>query len=168
MPSLAPCLPITFTKRSIRRAGLHRLLVPFAVIASIVVIICVIAGFVVSGPPMRGRFARYDAERVLELKITQEKLVAYWREKRSLPEKVKDLSNSSGLPEDPATGAAYEYYTVNPHAFYLCARFRSTSPGWRPGDSWNCERYDWAWGHDSGRYCFHRDVNSLSLQKSNQ
>jgi hypothetical protein len=135
----------------------------FAYPAAFLVTICVIAGFIVSGPPMHQRFVRYDDARIADLKIVQKRILNFWHIRKMLPDNitaVDDLAPASRLPKDPSTGTLYEYYTVSAHSFYLCANFRTKSPvvgTWSGGHVY----YGWGWEHDSGRSCYQRDVDAL-------
>ncbi|HEY1851891.1 MAG TPA: DUF5671 domain-containing protein [Candidatus Binataceae bacterium] len=135
----------------------------FAYPSALLVTICVIAGFIVSGPPMHQRFVRYDGARVADLKVVQDRILNYWHLKKVLPDDITAADNldpASMLPNDPSTGNLYEYYTVNAHSFYLCSNFRTKSPTvgtWNGGFVY----HGWGWEHDSGRSCYQRDVDSL-------
>jgi hypothetical protein len=125
---------------------------------------CTIAGFIVSGPPMRKWFARYDDARIADLKVVQERVLDYWRAKKALPDSYSALINFDPkvtLPNVPGTEVPYDYEVSGSHMFNLCANFRLTSPGYaRHG--WG-EGYiqGWGWDNHAGRCCFQRDVDSL-------
>jgi hypothetical protein len=145
--------PLTFP------ATAHR----FAYPSAFLVTTCVIAGFIVAGPPMHQRFVRYDDARVADLKVVQDRILNYWHLKKVLPDDIAaadNLNPASRLPNDPSTGTHYEYYTVSAHSFYLCSNFRTKSPSvgtWNGGFMY----HGWGWEHDSGRSCYQRDVDSL-------
>jgi hypothetical protein len=133
------------------------------------VAICVVAGFIVSGPPLHERFVRYDDARVADLTNVQNRILSYWHIKQALPDDiiaVEHLSNASGLPKDPGTGTLYEYYIVDPHTFDLCAHFRTKSP---TISTWNRTYiHGWGWEHNAGRSCYQRDVNLFPARLSPQ
>ncbi len=129
--------------------------------------IIIITGFIIAGSPQSQRLVRFDDQRVNDLQTLQSEIVQYWQAKEALPgslENLKDELRGFTPPNDPETGASYEYRVTGGISFELCATFKtsskdeSTSAATKPipapyyGFSDN-------WQHDAQRTCFSRTID---------
>ena len=151
------------TKKGITRIHACVALVVVLVVANVV------AGFFMVGSPKKERLARFDSQRTNDLKMIQNEVLNFWQQKVWLPAGLDELKNDiTGFvpPNDPATGALYEYREVAPLKFELCAVFATASSDNGKGMthavpypvSYN---YDGLgnWTHDQGRVCFIRTID---------
>ncbi|MEX2013343.1 MAG: DUF5671 domain-containing protein [Parcubacteria group bacterium] len=139
------------------------------VVAAILVLGSIVAGFSVLGTPQSQRMLRYDSQKVSDLQNIQWQIVNYWQQKGVLPTALTQLEDPiSGfvVPVDSQTQAPYEYKRNSTLSFDLCAEFNKPSqvmngsvariaypePMGKPGvsDSWE---------HDAGRKCFSRTID---------
>ena len=136
----------------------------FRVLSILVVLGAIIWSFVVIGSPATVRAYRLDETRVANLSDIQWQIVNYWQTKRALPTKLSDLEDSIsgyGVPVDPETKSSYEYRSLAPLKFELCATFTMPS---RSG-SMAIEKYPpvsgttESWEHPTGKYCFERTID---------
>lgn len=130
----------------------------------LIVLAAVVAGFWHAGSPAAERLRKFDGQRVNDLQLLQSQILTYWQTKEELPEDIQVLTdNLRGfmVPNDPETGAAYEYRATEALSFELCATFAWKSdfgstpymPGYR-----GLEAYGWE--HEAGRWCFSRTIDS--------
>ena len=143
------------------------------VVAGLLVVGSIVAGFSVLGTPTSQRMLRYDAQKTSDLQNIQWQIVNYWQQKGVLPVSLVELEDPiSGfiVPMDPQTQAPYEYKRKNNLSFELCAEFNKESQiinGSTPrmpqiaypepmgkvggiGDTWQ---------HEAGRTCFERTID---------
>lgn len=139
-----------------------------AIIATVVVLASIVAGFAVIGSPKNQRLLRYDEQKVSALIDLQQRVTTYYQTKQALPDDLNDLANGlvyGPLPQDPQ-GEVYEYRKTGATTFELCASFNKPSPKNRvpanyydpyinPSDSGK----GGIWEHGAGRHCFTRDVD---------
>lgn len=129
----------------------------------------VITGFFMIGSPQKERLARFDAQRANDLQMMQNEVLNFWQKKSRLPATLDELKNDiTGFvpPHDPQTGAAYEYNTVGPLKFELCATFVTASSDVIKGMTravpypvlYNYEGLG-NWEHTIGRVCFTRTID---------
>lgn len=154
----------------------------FAWIVIFVVAASIIVGFLIVGSPAKQRSIRFDERRITDLQTLQGEIVNYWILKGKLPQSVDNLRDSiSGFvpPNDPETGAVYQYHVKNPLSFELCAVFKNKSlgltgeesnrltprPASLPGESYQ-EPYQQNWQHGVGRVCFERTIDPELYKKS--
>lgn len=144
------------------------------IIAIVFILGSIIAGFMVVGSPADQRAYRHDNQRVADLQNIQWQIVNYYQQKGGLPDKLEDLEDPiSGfmVPNDPETGAPYEYTLIgqSAKAFELCATFSRESRavgnphGSRmmpsmPYDSIAVKTPD-NWQYPLGRHCFTRTID---------
>lgn len=120
---------------------------PLAVVAAIV------AGLVAFGSPGELRKARLDERRVEDLQKIVGAVDSYWSTRRALPPSLADLAREPGvgpIPNDPVTGAAYEYQLASEQMYTVCAVFDRASEN-SPTGYW----------HNAGRHCFNRSPAGL-------
>lgn len=135
-----------------------------ALVVSLAIVLSIVGSFFVIGSPFEARSQRLDNRRIGDLQNIQWQIVSYWQQKQVLPQTLSDLTDSiSGFaaPEDPATGAPYEYSVTGSRSFSLCATFNQDSDtGSRGGIlSKPYESSFETWRHASGRYCFTREID---------
>ena len=146
------------------------------IVATVLVLGSIIAGFSVLGTPQSQRMLRYDSQKVSDLQNIQWQIVNYWQQKGTLPttlEQLQDPISGFVIPTDPQTRESYEYAKTNTLSFDLCADFNKSTgvmngsiarmpypaepaysePMIKPGgivDSWQ---------HEAGRQCFERTID---------
>ncbi|MGD0073268.1 MAG: DUF5671 domain-containing protein [Candidatus Binataceae bacterium] len=135
---------------------------PFAITATIVVAVCVIAGIVVVGPMVHPWFSRADERRIRDLKVLEGRVTAYWKERKELPDNLLSLADPRDS-NDPATSGRYEYSRMGAREFELCAQFLTASPG-HPENAYQHYETSWNWEHGSGNCCFRRKIDGDSSQ----
>lgn len=128
----------------------------------------IVAGFFIVGTPMQARLYRYDDQKVSDLQNIQYQIVNWWQAKQALPASLAMLNDSiSGftVPNDPQTGAAYEYRTTGTAAFELCASFNAETQPFSPYaraipviPSGAAQKTD-TWQHGAGHTCFARTID---------
>ena len=147
-----------------RLTGSRRTL--WRVLALILVVGSIFAGFSVLGTPASQRMLRYDSQKISDLQSIQWQLVNYWQQKGALPaslEALEDPISGFSIPLDPQTNLPYVYKKTGNMAFDLCAEFNKplearnlskgeTYPAPMGGFSDN-------WSHDVGEKCFSRSID---------
>src|SRR3989338_271596 len=96
------------------------------VVAAILVIGSIVAGFSVLGTPATQRAYRYDSQKVSDLQNIQWQIVNYWQQKGTLPttlEQLKDPISGFVVPIDSQNKKPYEYKKTGNLSFDLCAEF---------------------------------------------
>lgn len=145
------------------------------VVAAILVIGSIIAGFSVLGTPQSQRMLRYDSQKVSDLQNIQWQIVNYWQQKGVLPTALTQLEDPiSGfmVPMDPQTQTPYEYKKTGTLAFDLCAEFNKptqamnnpmarmayTEPAY-PQPMGKIGGTVDSWQHEAGQECFSRTID---------
>ncbi|OGZ20526.1 MAG: hypothetical protein A2654_00820 [Candidatus Nealsonbacteria bacterium RIFCSPHIGHO2_01_FULL_43_31] len=139
---------------------------------SVIVVASIVVGFFVIGTPAEQRAKRFDEQRVGDLQVLQNQVVNYWVQKQVLPASLNDLQDSiSGflVPQDPASGAAYEYRIASPLSFELCAIFKTSTKdfkvAYKGARSFYIEpvyygsSFQQNWDHEAERTCFTRTID---------
>ena len=117
--------------------------------SSIIVLVAVAVGLVLSGPPGEQRQKRLDTKRVSDLRNIARVMDTYTEDRGELPSALTDLVDGRRLtrmPADPVTGIPYRYEIVSATQYKLCARFGRTS-----------DAIDF-WSHGQGEKCYVLDV----------
>ncbi len=131
-----------------------------------VVVISVIGGFFIIGSPATERVRRFDERRVSDLQTIQWEVINYWQKKNQLPATLGALRDDiRGFvpPQDPETGAPYEYAVSDATSFSLCAVFSmptdsaTDTRGITKPLSVGLQSENWA--HNNGRACFKRVID---------
>jgi type II secretory pathway pseudopilin PulG len=133
-----------------RAAGI-RILVA-AVTAAVVA--AVIGAIVVLGSPAQQRQRHLDERRVRDLSSISATINLYASTHGALPPDLAALGKEPGprhAPNDPDTGAPYDYSVLTDESYRLCATFALPSP---ETDAPYMERDGWT--HAAGRQCFER------------
>lgn len=142
-------------------------------IVGVVVFVAVVSGFFLIGSPVSQRQLRDDAQRVNDLSSLQYQVLNHYQTTGTLPAQLGILNDSlSGymVPNDPETGAAYEYaiksVSTTSLAFDLCATFvkESAALGNRK-ETPAIYSHDYgfggsSWQHSVGRTCFARIIDT--------
>ncbi|MDO8556969.1 MAG: DUF5671 domain-containing protein [Candidatus Jorgensenbacteria bacterium] len=139
---------------------------PFAYIASAIVIIAIIFGFLSVGSPMSERVRKFDDRRTQDLQTIQSEIVYYWQNKGKLPVSLSVMNDDLRgftVPEDPdsKSGNIYEYKITGIKNFELCATFSLPSRNYESGEIQQPRGYgiDNIWTHKEGRTCFVRTID---------
>jgi hypothetical protein len=146
------------------KAGTTRMHRTFAGIASGVVLITLVWGFVVTGSPGTARLHKFDERRVEDLRTIKSEIeilcLGQSRHKsaqervlvRPLPTTLEELAASAEQrrPEirDRETGEPYEYEVLDESRYRVCATFNFARD----------EEYQPVWNHPAGRHCFELDA----------
>ena len=136
-----------------------------------VVVVAVVGGLIVLGPPSEERTRQLDERRTEDLRGITRAVDLYWTRHGRLPASIKDLSGESGLKvsaHDPGTAQTYELRVLDAATYELCASFErtSTEPGnsaGRPPDV--SEDF---WSHGVGRRCFRLDAQEVPARERRQ
>jgi hypothetical protein len=145
----------------------------FAYGVSLVVFVAIVLGFFVAGSPKEARLRQIDDTRIQHLQMIQSEIVYFWQQKNKLPASLGELTNDiSGFipPEDPETGAGYEYKVNGSESFTLCAGFAlpSLTGNGReniPAIPYPAKSYPMIggiaqnWDHPAGAFCFDRKID---------
>lgn len=137
---------------------------PLAILGVILVLACIVAGFVVIGSPSTLRAYRFDNQRINDLSQIQNQVLEYAKTERKLPASFADLKGKTYLyagysTKDPETGAAYKFSVLSPKRFELCATFGRSSDK----NPYRAYYYDsdlaGYWAHGKGETCFEKDAD---------
>jgi hypothetical protein len=138
------------------------------ILAVVLVLGSIVAGFSIIGSPKTQRLTNYDNQKVSDLLNIQSQVVQYWQQKQTLPENLDalrdPLSSVYGIPMDPQSGASYTYKKTAAMSFEICADFNleSTPQGEKVRMS-NAMYYvgvgNENWMHGVGNHCFERTVD---------
>ncbi|MFA6297059.1 MAG: DUF5671 domain-containing protein [Candidatus Paceibacterota bacterium] len=137
----------------------------YALVASVLVIVSIVAGFLSTGSPVDERLRNLDEERVSHLSVIQDQVVNYWQKKGTLPLTIDELNDplsSFIVPVDPETKLAYEFNQLSKTTFEICSTFALPSrdavggktPMYYPADPFQ------SFTHGSGRVCFSRVIDA--------
>jgi hypothetical protein len=127
----------------------------FGIVTTVVVAAAVAWGFVLVGSPASRRLARFDEQRLEDLRTIAREiqgLVVDPEDKKKLKQPLpKTLAEAASRAQnerlnarDPETGEAYEYRVTGEATYELCATFSQA----RDRDALVF------WNHAAGRHCF--------------
>ena len=114
------------------------------------VIVAIIAGVMVAGPPAEGRMQQLDTVRARDLQSIATSIDDFWQRHERLPDSLGELvadPRAQVSIEDPDTEQEYEYRILDENSYELCAVFALASIT-------NNRARDAFWLHDAGRHCF--------------
>jgi hypothetical protein len=136
-----------------------------------VVVVAVVGGLIVLGPPSEERTRRLDERRTEDLRGITRAVDLYWTRHGRLPASIKDLSGESGLKvsaRDPGTAQTYELRVLDTATYELCASFErmSTEPGNLTGRTPDVSEDFWS--HGVGRRCFRLDAQEVPAREKRQ
>lgn len=144
----------------------------FAGIASAIVLLAVVWGFLLAGSPMLQRQRRFDDRRVQDLQSVVSAVYAIVTDgrppvgidepdqslRKPLPPTLQEVAANAPyekiLINDPQSGAPYEYRIIDPKTYELCATFSLERD----------QPYDISWNHPAGRHCYVVDVLSSRVR----
>ena len=137
------------------------------VVATILVLGSIIAGFYVLGTPTSQRMLRYDSQKTSDLQSIQWQIVNYWQQKGVLPRTLTELEDPiSGfmVPVDSQTKGSYEYKKTGTLKFDLCAKFNKSSQEvtgamTRVAYPEPIGKGNESWQHEAGNKCFSRTID---------
>ncbi len=140
----------------------------WVIVAALVLIASIVAGFSVIGSPRTQRLRRYDDQKISDLQNIQWQVINYWQQKGRLAKDLKELSDpltDQVIPKDPQTGKNYVYKLGEGKAFELCANFSLESQKFsttkenfaRPYYVGNPMSENWQ--HAAGQVCFQRVID---------
>ncbi len=123
-----------------------------AVVATVVIVLSVVAAILILDPPEMQRKRRLDSRRVRDLTSISYSINSFWERKKSLPPDLTALEKEPGLKiilRDPETGIPYDYQVTGSNAYRLCATFSIDSSD--ESQEYNNPR---KWSHGAGKQCF--------------
>jgi len=137
------------------------------IVAAVLVLGSIVAGFSVLGTPSSQRMLRYDSQKVSDLQSIQWQVVNYWQQKGVLPATLAELQDPiSGfmIPTDPQTRVPYEYEKTGILSFNLCAEFNKQAQivngsVARIAYPEPMGKLNESWQHEAGRQCFERTID---------
>ncbi len=135
------------------------------------VVVALVGGLIVLGPPSEERARRLDERRVEDLRGITRAVDLYWTRHGRLPSSLGDLSSESGVSvsaRDPSTAQAYELRVLDAATYELCASFERTSAD--SGDSAGRAQdvSEDFWSHGVGRRCFRLDAQEVPARERRQ
>lgn len=131
----------------------------FRTIATIVILVLIVAGVVLMGSPKDLRNQSDDRQRVEDLSVIQSEIINFWQSKKRLPVSLEELNDPLVFYEaktDPETGESYEYKALGDLTFELCATFKTD-----PSDQSYVDRKfnENSFNYVPGRNCFERTID---------
>ncbi|TRZ64819.1 MAG: hypothetical protein D4Q79_00760 [Spirochaetia bacterium] len=141
------------------------------IIAVVLAILTIAGAFFISGSPFAARDQKIDSQRESDLQGIQSQIIYYWQKKEKLPASLNDLADSiSGYkaPNDPETGALYEYKITGNLDFELCATFSAEIPKDNGTGRYPLKNDNYLWEHGKGRTCFERTIDPALYAPDNQ
>ena len=123
------------------------------IIATVVVVLSIIAAILILDPPGMQRQRRMDAQRVRDLENITYSIDVYWERQKTLPPDLAALDREPGLKaatKDPQTGISYDYRVTAPKSYKLCAVFALDCSD-ETQQKYPSSR---KWSHGAGKQCF--------------
>ena len=137
----------------------------YAAVASLVVIVVTVIGFMYIDTPQQVREYRIDEQQIVDLQDMQYRVEEYYLVHKSIPESLSALYGEQDVPTAPEGRAQYEYRVVDETKYELCATFvRSNNvdtAATRPVLDKQYVADNYSWNHTEGRTCFTRVVTPL-------
>lgn len=132
----------------------------WAIVATLVVIISIILGFVALGSPKTQQMIREDGQAVQTLQSIDSDVRYYVQNTDVLPTSLDDLYQSVYAYGNPSTytNEGLTYRVVDADTFELCATFNLPSQGI------SSSAYEDPWFHSEGTSCFTRNVTDAPLK----
>jgi hypothetical protein len=142
-------------------ASFHR---TFGILATAIVLLAIIWGFVIIGSPGTERQRKFDEQRINDLRTINSEILNIVRDWRGydpnaeialrnpLPATLGEVEKLARYARpnitDPETGTPYEYRVKNQSEYELCAMFTFRRE----------LQYDIFWDHPAGRHCYQFDA----------
>ncbi len=123
-----------------------------------VVLVAVVGGLIVLGPPSEERARRLDNRRVEDLRGITGVVDLYWTRHGRLPSSLDDLAQESGVnisSRDPGTAQVYDLRVLGAETYELCADFQRNSADPAQGVSKGF------WSHGVGKQCFQLEAQEV-------
>ncbi|TAL49015.1 hypothetical protein EPN83_01955 [Patescibacteria group bacterium] len=137
------------------------------IIAAVLVVSSIVAGFGVIGTPRNQRLMRYDEQKIADLQSVQGQITQYWQQKGALPgnlDELRDPLSYFSIPVDPQSGESYVYRKTGAQSFELCANFNLDSRGYQSKPGYAGSYYygdlnNKNWAYKKGQYCLQRMID---------
>jgi len=129
----------------------------FALVASVVVTLALIAGFVTSPSPAEVREMRIDSNMITALQNIQWRVEDYYQTNKTIPVDLEAAYNGLDIPTAPTEREPYQYEVTGETTYKLCATFaRDVSIN----SNYNYPMYEinYNWDYRVGYYCFEREL----------
>ena len=148
----------------------------FALAASVLALVFIVYGIMVTGTPGQQRAFQFDQRRVSDLQQISYAVNAYWQSNGKLPASFEDLKDQPYYyiqsVTDPKTEAPYEYRpfgseslrleeVIGDKIYELCAVFETDSSKTATRFKMQVPYSEQSWEHAIGRTCFAREVQEL-------
>ena len=136
-----------------------------------VVVVAVVGGLIVLGPPSEEHTRQLDERRTEDLRGITRAVDLYWTRHGRLPASIKDLSGESGLKvraRDPGTAQTYELRVLDAATYELCASFERTSTKRGNSAGQTPDVSEVFWSHGVGRRCFRLDAQEVPARERRQ
>lgn len=138
-------------------------------IAALVGIVVIGAGFFSIDTPNEVREKRIDEQQVQDLQDIQHHVENHYQQNGELPEEIDGLYTATNMPTASEERNAYQYRITDNQTYELCAEFafpseRTESASYvRPPTRDEYPAYNYNWEHDAGDVCFTRTVSTLEV-----
>ncbi|MFH1712552.1 MAG: DUF5671 domain-containing protein [Patescibacteria group bacterium] len=144
-----------------------------AIVASVVIVSWIIAGFFIVGTPAQQRSIRFDEQRLMDIQELQSEVITFWQRTKRLPENLTQLQQGSYRAyNDPLTNEPYQYEVTGDLDFKLCVTFATASSKSSEFKMrYSMPIYDpygypikgamESWDHEAGYICFERTIDPL-------
>lgn len=136
----------------------------FIGLASVVVVVAVVAGLIMLPAPGEERTRRLDERRVEDLRGVAGAMDMYWTRHGSLPASMAELASESGVrisTRDPGNEQEYELRVLDAATYELCASFERTSADSAEPDRRAQDPSEDFWSHGVGRQCFRLEAQDV-------
>ncbi len=137
----------------------------FAGVVSVLALVFITYGIVLTGTPGQQRALQFDQRRVSDLQQISYSINLYWQNSGKLPVSFDDLKNQQysyiQSVMDPRTEVAYEYRVLGDKTYELCATFETDSSNTAARFKTPIPFSEQSWDHAIGRVCFEREVQEL-------
>ncbi len=133
-------------------------------VVSVIVIITLIFGIIISGSPMQARNKKFDDQKINDLSSIQNSVTEYYRTNNNiLPKNLLTLSQSTNYSgyktKDPELNIDYEYNVISQNQYRLCANFSTDNTNLKSNEM-NYPVTE-IWKHGIGRVCFDRVAGEI-------
>ncbi len=143
--------------------------IQYAMIASLLVIVSLVVGFMHTETPSEVRERNIDVQQISDLQGIQSHIEMYYQMNDKLPVELEDAYSGLEVPTVSEGRVAYDYLKTSETNFKLCAQFALAS-----GKS-DVTQYaqplimepsmiknPYSWEHQAGDWCFERSFNPAS------
>ncbi|MEY4602246.1 MAG: hypothetical protein RL292_187 [Candidatus Parcubacteria bacterium] len=139
-------------------------------LATLLVVVAIIIGFVVIGSPKTQRLMKSDQAKVSDLQNLASQVRYFYDMSKTLPASFEELAQSNSYGGysyvDAQTQVPYVYTIINPTTFELCAEFNLDQSNKATGTIKTNPIQGDIWGvHTQGLYCFRQIVGTSPTVK---